>query len=66
MTALFLAAYAGRVGYFEILLHARASVHTSDKSESLLDTMVRDGQHDLLYQCIERFSLEGLKGGVTS
>lgn len=64
MTPLLLAAEIGNVGCFEILLQHGASVHAVMYGGiGLLDIIARKGRHDILRQCIEKFSLEELKGG---
>ena len=64
MTPLLQAASIVNVGTFEVLLQHGASVHAvTSHGMNLLHIVARSGRHDILRQCIEKFSLEELNGG---
>ena len=49
---------------FDILLQHGASVHAvTHGGKSLLHIIAQQGRHEILQQCIEKFSLEELEGG---
>ena len=63
-TPLSSAAHYQEARCFDLLLQHGASVHTvMHDGENLVHTIAANGRHDILQQCIEKFSLEELEGG---
>ena len=65
-TPLCIAAYTGNARRFELLLKHGASVHVDTQGQNLLKILAENGRHELLQQCIEKFSLEELQSSKYS